>query len=314
LEPFNLGPTPADIERAHAAIRPAIRRTPVVQVEVDLPGGTASVALKLELLQKSGSFKARGALHTLLTTAEPPRQVVAASGGNHGAAVALAAREIGAAAEIFVPSIAAPVKLARIRDYGATVTVVDGTYADAKAAADRRIAQTGALSVPAFDDARVIAGQGTAALEFSQDAALDTLLVAVGGGGLASGCAAWFNGQVRIVTVETQGTASLAAALKAGQPVDVPISGLAADSLGARRVGTLPFALLQPVVQQALVVTDADVAAAQSWLWSSLRVMAEPGGATALAALLSGAYRPSAGERVGLLVCGGNVDPASIQG
>jgi len=306
--------TRPDIEAAAAAIAPYIRRTPVL----DLPGAalglSVPVSLKLEQLQVSGSFKARGAFHALLRSSAGTRGVIAASGGNHGAAVAHAARALGIAAEIFVPAIAAPAKVARIREAGAAVVQGGATYAEAFAAAEARRAETGAVSVHAYDQAEVLAGQGTVAREFEADRPdLTHLLVAVGGGGLIGGMAAWYAGRgARVVAVEPEGCPALHDALAAGEPVDAPVGGLAADSLGARRVGSLMFAVAKGVIRDSVLVTDAAIREAQHRLWSACRVVAEPGGATALAALTGGAWVPPPGARVGVLICGGNCDPGSV--
>ncbi len=297
-----------DVLAARRLIEPHVRRTPVLRLERGaLPGLDRPLTLKLELLQRSGSFKARGAFHRLLRSELPAAGVVAASGGNHGAAVALAARSLGAAARIFVPSSSPASKVARIRGYGAQVEVVGAVYAEARGAALEWARGSGALDVPAFDDAWVVAGAGTVGLELAEDAELDTVLAAVGGGGLAAGCAAALApAGVRVVGVETEHTASFRAALEAGAPVDVDVSGVAVDSLGARRVGAIPFAVLAAAGARSAVVTDAAVRDAQRALWEGCRVAAEPGGVTALAALLSGAYRPTEGERVAVVVSGAN--------
>lgn len=300
-----------DIEAAAARIAGRVRVTPCVELET--AGGPA--VLKLECLQHSGSFKARGAFNSLLSQPMPAAGVIAASGGNHGAAVAFAARALGVPAEIFVPEIASPAKLQRIRDAGATVTVVGANYAEALAASQARQAESGALVIHAYDQPATLAGQGTVAREFlAQAPELDTLLVAVGGGGLVGGMAAWCHaaGGPKVVAVEPETARALDAALQAGAPTDVEVSGLAADSLGARRVGELMFPIAQTAVAQVALVDDAAIREAQRHLWRELRVVAEPGGAAALAALLSGRYRPAAGERVGVLVCGANCDPASV--
>lgn len=310
------GEAPGRREILAAARRIAgrVRETPVI--ELRSPAGP--ILLKLETLQRTGAFKVRGAL-AALTAADPEaaaRGVVAASGGNHGAAVAWAAAQLGLTAEIFVPEIAAPSKVARIRAAGARVTIGGAAYADAAAAASRRRAETGALDVPAFDHPAVIAGQGTLAREFEAQAApfggLDAVMVAVGGGGLIAGTAGWLAGAARVVGVETEGCPAFAAALEAGAPVDVEVGGIAADSLGARRLGALPFAMLSGGRAEAVTVTDEEVRAAQAWLWSEARLAAEPGGAAALAGLLSGRWSPAAGERVGVVVCGANLDPADL--
>ena len=304
--------TPDRIQQTYHRIAPLARRTPGAEVALPLPGGPRRVALKLELLQRSGSFKGRGAFATLSEGRLPAAGVTAASGGNHGAAVALAARHFGVAAEIFVPDLAAPAKVARLRRYGAHVHTIPGTYQDAYEACAAHAGRTGARLVHAFDDPVVVAGQGTLGLELESQVTVDTVIVAVGGGGLAAGIAAWFDGRAKIVAVETEGTASLAAALAAGSPVDVPIGGLAADALGARRIGALPFAVLQTRVAQSVVLADDALRRAQWLLWDECRLVTEPGGAAAVAALLDGAYVPAVDERVVAIVCGGNVDPATV--
>jgi len=299
--------TPADIRAAAALIALRIRATPAITVSGAAFGLPYDIGFKLELLQHSGSFKARGAFTSLMTQAIPSAGVVAASGGNHGAAVAYAARELGIPAKIFVPAIASEAKLARIRSYGAEVVVGGAAYADALALSEDWIASSGALGIHAYDQRATLMGQGTLGPEIvAQLPGIDTLLVAVGGGGLIGGLAAWFRGGVKLVGVETPGTPSLHAALKSGQPVDVAVSGLAADSLGARRVGRLMFPLAQKYVERVVLVEDAAIRAAQEKLWEALRLVAEPGGAAALAALTSGAYQPKPNERVGVLLCGGN--------
>jgi threonine dehydratase len=276
-------------------------------------GVPAAVTLKLELLQHTGSFKPRGAFNRILSSQVPTAGVIAASGGNHGLATAFAARSLGHRAEIFVPEISSPVKVARLRGYGAAVNVGGASYAEAFTASEARVKETGALVVHAYDQPEVLAGQGTVGREFERQApGLDTILVAVGGGGLIGGVAAWYQGRARIVGVEPEAAPSLARALEAGAPVDVAVGGVAADSLGAKRVGSLMFAVAQKHVECVVLVADDAIRAAQRALWETLRIAAEPGGATALAALLSGTYKPKSGERVGVLVCGGNVDPAQL--
>jgi threonine dehydratase len=290
-----------------------VRHTPVVSVDGGPLGSRHPVVLKLDTLQHSGSFKVRGAFHRLLSVPVPPDGVLAASGGNHGAAVAYAARALGHRAEIFVPTIASPIKVERLRRYGAHLTLVGRNYGEAYAASQERAAACGALFVHAFDQPDVVAGQGTAARELEAQAPdLTTVLVAVGGGGLVGGVAAHYAGRVRVVGVETEGCPALHRALAAGAPVDVEVGGIAADSLGARRIGETGFALARRFVQDAVLVSDAAVREAQRFLWEEARVVAEPGGATALAALLSGAYVPGPDERVGVIVCGGNADLAPL--
>jgi threonine dehydratase len=299
------------VEAAWARLQPHVRRTPAVELAAGAFGLATPVALKLESLQVSGSFKARGAFHKLLVSKVPTAGVIAASGGNHGAAVAYAARALGHRAEIFVPTISAPAKVARLKSYGAIVSQVGTVYAEARAASQRRAAETGALTVHAYEDPEVFAGAGSVALEFAEQARFDTLLVAVGGGGLIAGCAAALGERVKIVAVETEGTPTLHEARRAGRPVDVAISGIAADALGASRIGVPNFEIAEKLVADALLVDDASVRVAQQKLWDELRVIAEPAGATGLAALLSGAYRPAPAEAVATLICGANTDPAS---
>ena len=296
----------AEVERL---IRPYIRRTPVVAIEAaDFGLPPFPQHLKLELLQHSGSFKARGAFANLLLRDVPPAGVVAASGGNHGVAVAYAGRRLGIRATIFVPSITSPAKVERIRAYGAEIVVGGERYDDALAASRQRIAETGALGVHAFDQIETLLGQGTVGLEIEADApAADTLLLAVGGGGLIGGVAAWLGGRIKIVAVEPDGAPTLNAAFAAGQPVDAPTGGIAADSLAPKRIGDLPFPIVQAHVEpEVVLVTDDEIRQAQVALWTVLRIVAEPGGAAAFAALLSRRYRPAPGERVAVLVCGGN--------
>jgi threonine dehydratase len=300
-----------EVEAAWSLIRPHVRRTPVLELTGSF-GIAAPLALKLEALQVSGSFKGRGAFHKLLASKVPAAGIVAASGGNHGAAAAYAARALGHKAEIFVPTIAAPAKVARLQSYGATVHQIGAVYAEARAASEKRAAETGALIAPAYEDPVVFAGAGSVALEFAEQATFDTLLVAVGGGGLIAGCAAAIGDRIKIVAVETEGTPTLHEALKAGKPVDVAISGIAADALGASRIGTPNFEIAQKLVRESVLVNDDAVRATQRALWDALRIVAEPAGATGLAALMSDAYRPAAGERVATLICGANTDPASV--
>lgn len=301
-----------DVEAAWDLVRPHVRRTPVLDLGTGAFGIAAALALKLEALQVSGSFKGRGAFHKLLASKVPAAGIVAASGGNHGAAAAYAARALGHKAEIFVPTISSPAKVARLKSYGAVVHQIGAVYAEARAASEKRAAETGALIVPAYEDPVVFAGAGSVALEFAEQAGFDTLLVAVGGGGLIAGCAAAIGETVKIVAVETEGTPTLHEALKADRPVDVAISGIAADALGASRIGAPNFEVARKLVRQSVLVNDDAVRAAQRTLWDELRVVAEPAGATGLAALLAGAYRPAAGERVATLICGANTDPASV--
>jgi threonine dehydratase len=288
--------------------RPHIRRTPVLEVNgADVGIAPMSVTLKLELLQHAGSFKARGAFANLLTREVPKSGVVAASGGNHGAAVAYAAMKLGVPAKIFVPNVSSPAKIARIRGYGADLVVGGERYADALAASEAWQAETGALPVHAFDQAETLLGQGTLAMELERQAPdLETLLVAVGGGGLIGGIAARYAGRVKIIGVEPDGAPTLHRALEAGRPVDAETGSIANDSLAPRRVGALMFPIAQSYVERVVLVADAAIRQAQEALWSAARIVAEPGGAAAFAALLSGGYRPRPDERVGVVVSGGN--------
>jgi len=297
-----------DIERVYARIQPYIRKTPTVDVAgADFGLAQARVVLKLELLQRAASFKTRGAFTNLLTRPVPASGVVAASGGNHGAAVAYAAMQLKVPAKIFVPTISSPAKIDRIRSYGADLAVGGDRYAEALAASEVWATETGALQVHAFDQRETLLGQGTLALELEAQAPdLDTVLVAVGGGGLIGGIAAWYRGSVRVIGVEPALAPTLSEALRAGRPVDAPAGGIAADSLAPRRVGELMFPLARDYVDRVVLVEDAAIASAQRVLWDALRIVAEPGGAAAMSALLSGAYQPARDERVGVVVSGGN--------
>lgn len=300
--------TPQAIAQCERIIRPYIRRTPVIATdgrEFGLSAG--ALTLKLELLQHSGSFKARGAFTNLLTREIPKAGVVAASGGNHGAAVAYAAMRLGKPAKIFVPSVSSPAKIARIREYGADLTIEGDRYADALAASEAWVLQTGAMPVHAFDQNETIRGQGTIGLELDEQAPdIDTILVAVGGGGLVAGVAAWYAGRIKVIGVEPFASPTLTKALEAGHPVDAEAGGLAADSLAPRRVGERVFPIVQKYAPQTVLVSDDAIAEAQKALWRALRIVAEPGGAAAFSAILSGAYRPEAGERVAIVISGGN--------
>jgi len=299
---------PASIRSVYARISAHLRRTPILTLSgTELGLAAFPLTLKLECLQHSGSFKARGAFSSLTGDANPTAGVAAASGGNHGAAVAFAARALGIPARIFVPTISSAAKLDRIRSYGAQLVVEGDVYADALALCDAWCAETGARSIHAYDQAATLLGQGTVGLELQEQAPdLDTLLVAVGGGGLIGGIASWYQGRVRVIAVEPEGAPSLAMALAAGQPVDAPQGSIAADSLAPRRVGQIMFPIAQAFVDRVILVSDDAIREAQTRLWECTRLVAEPGGATALAALVSGIYQPASGERVGVLVCGAN--------
>jgi len=289
-------------------IRPYIRRTPVVEVDGgDFGLDSVRLVLKLESLQHTGSFKPRGAFANLLMREVPAAGVVAATGGNHGAAVAYAAKKLGKPARIFVPTVASPSKIEHIRSCGAELVVTGELYADALAASEKWAAESGALRLHAFDQVETLLGQGTVGMEFEeQDAKLDTLLVAVGGGGLIGGISTWYEGRVKIIGVEPEAAPTLERALAAGKPVDAPAGGIAADSLAPKRVGEIMFPIAQKCVEKVVLVSDEEIVEAQEALWNRLRVVAEPGGAAAFAALLSGRYKPKRGERVGVVVCGGN--------
>jgi len=290
---------PDAIAATHARIAPYVRRTPVLDL--------GDAILKLELMQHAGSFKTRGAFANLLAREVPPAGVVAASGGNHGAAVAYAARRLGIPCRIFVPEISSPAKVARIRACGAELTIGGERYADALAASEEWADGSGAMRVHAFDAVETMLGTGTLAKELEEQIdAFDTVLVAVGGGGLIGGIAAWFAGRKRVVGVEPEGAPTLERALAAGEPVDAPTGSIAADSLAPRRIGDLVFPIARRYVERAVLVSDDDIRAAQASLWERARVVAEPGGAAAYAALLSGKYVAQDGERVVAVVSGGN--------
>ena len=304
-------PTPDDIRTAYARIAPHIRKTPVFSIPGDMFGLQKPVCLKLELLQHAGSFKPRGAFHNLLTRDVPSAGVAAASGGNHGAAVAFAAQKLGIKARIFVPTISSPAKIERIHSYGADIVIEGGRYADALERCAAYQAETGAIGLHAYDSFHTICGQGTLGLELEEQTGSDlpdTLLVATGGGGLIAGIASWFDKRVKVVSVEPTNAAALAHALDAGGPVDVPVSGIAADSLGAKSTGELVYAIAKDKVDSGLLIEDEAIVEAQRILWTRLQLASEAGGATAFAALLSGAYKAEKDERVGVVLCGSNVD------
>ena len=301
------------ISAAAERLAPYVRHTPVLRLAGSELGVGFPVSLKLELLQHAGSFKPRGAFNRLLCAMPQPRTVIAASGGNHGAAVAYAARALGIGAEIFVPGPTPAAKVARIASYGARVVQGGDTYNEALEASRVRQAETGALEVHAYDDPDVLAGQGTVGRELEGDAPeLTHVRVATGGGGLIGGIAAWYASRAQVISVEPEGCPTLHSALRAGAPVAAPVGGVAADSLGAKQVGALMFPIAQAHVAQAVLVGDAAILEAQRLLWDRLRLVAEPGGATALAALLSGAFLPPENARVGVIVCGANTDPSKV--
>jgi threonine dehydratase len=298
------------IQATERVIRPHIRRTPILEVEgAEFGLDSIKIVFKLELFQHSGSFKARGAFTNMLTREVPAAGVVAASGGNHGAAVAYAAMKLGKPATIFVPSVASPAKLNRIRRYGAELVIVGDRYAESLEASEEWTAKSGALPIHAYEAIETLLGQGTLGMELEEQAPnLDSLLVAVGGGGLIGGVAAWYQDRVKMVAVEPTAAPTLDYALRAGQPVDAPAGGIAADSLAPRQVGQLMFPIAQSYVREVVLVSDDEIVEAQKSLWETVRVAAEPGGAAAFAALLSGRYKTQPGERVGVIVCGGNTD------
>ena len=297
----------AAIAKTEALIRPHVRLTPVLPATgADVGLAPFPLTLKLELFQHTGSFKPRGAFTNLMTRSIPAAGVVAASGGNHGVAVAYAAMRLGVPAKIFLPTVSSPAKIARIKGYGAELVMAGELYADALAASQAWQRESGAMTVHAYDQAETLLGQGTLAFELEQQASLDTLLVAVGGGGLIGGVAAWYAGRVRVIGVEPEEAPTLFEALRAGRPVDAPAGGIAADSLAPKRVGEVMFPIARAHVERVVLVSDDAIRRAQQALWESFRVAAEPGGAATAAALLSRAYVPAAGERVGIVVCGGN--------
>lgn len=297
-----------DIAATERVIRPHIRMTPVLDADgTDFHLAATRLTFKLELHQHAGSFKTRGAFANLLTREVPAAGVVAASGGNHGAAVAYAAMKLGIAAKIFVPTISSPAKIDRIRSYGADLVVEGERYADALAGSIAWAAQSGALPVHAFDQRETLLGQGTIGLELDRQAPdLDTLLVAVGGGGLIGGIAAWYRRRIRVVGVEPAVSPTLTRALQAGKPVDAEAGGIAADSLAPKQVGQQVFPIAASHVDRVLLVSDDAIRRAQAALWSTLRIVAEPGGSAAFAAVLDGVYKAEPGERVGVLLSGGN--------
>jgi len=289
-------------------IRPYLRHTPAISLDrADFGLSPGPIVLKLEQLQHTGSFKARGAFANLLLRDMPAAGVVAASGGNHGAAVAFAARALGIPARIYVPDVSSPAKIARIRGYGADLVVGGETYAEALAASQEWAAGSGALPIHAFDQAETMLGAGTLGMELAAQApGASHVLASVGGGGLLAGVAAWYAGRAQVVGVEPEGAPTLTEAMRAGRPVDAPAGSVAVDSLAPRRIGELTYAILRQNAAQVLLVDDDGIRRAQEVLWETLRLVAEPGGCAALAALLSGRFRPSPGETVAVVVSGAN--------
>lgn len=306
---------PAAIRGAAARLAPHIRRTPVIEVDGgDFGLDGVRLAFKLEFLQHAGSFKTRGAFNNLLTRSIGPAGVVAASGGNHGAAVAYAAMKRRVPATIFVPSVASPAKMAQIRGYGARLEVAGERYNDALLASEAWGRESGALAIHAFEQPETLQGQATVGLEFEEQAPrIERLLVAVGGGGLVGGMAAWYAGRIPVTGVEPEAAPTLTHALAAGEPVDAPAGGVAADSLAPKRVGSLMFPVARWFMAGTVLVTDDAIRDAQRALWKTLRIVAEPGGAAAMAALLSGAVKARAGETVGVLLCGANTTAVDFE-
>ncbi|MFM0069192.1 threonine/serine dehydratase [Paraburkholderia aspalathi] len=309
-------PSRSQVQAASHRIDGLVRRTPVLTLPAHDLGVDAEITLKLESFQHTGSYKPRGVFNRLLARGDvgPGDTVVAASGGNHGIAVAHAARRLGFRAHIFVPEITAKAKIDVIRSYGADVTVTGAVYADALDASKQYAEATGARTIHAFDEIELIIGQGTIGRELSEQAPqLETVLVAAGGGSLLAGVAAWFAGSgVQVIGVEPERACAVGQAISAGRPVDVDVGGVAADSLGARRVGEWTFPVIRDHVSTMLRVTDEQILEAQRLLWRRMRLVTEPGGATAIAALLSAQYVPKAGERVGIVICGANTHPDSV--
>lgn len=301
--------SPEDIRQAYQRIGPYVRATPVVTLEAGALC-LVPVTLKLEHLQHSGSFKCRGAFNTLLSHDVPEAGVVAVSGGNHGAAVAYAATQLGHKSTVFVPDYASQVKMDRMRGFGADVIPSGNDFQAVIEKFEAYARETGALAIHPFDAPSVLAGQGTVALEFEdQIPDLDTVIVSVGGGGLIGGISSWFGDRVNVVAVESEGTATYATALRDGKDAVITPNGISADSLGAPRLGALAYAALTAAKRPSILVTDEQIIAAQQRLWDVARIVGEPGAATALAALTSNAYKPEKDERVGVLVCGGNAAP-----
>ena len=300
--------TQDDIRRAYDTIRPYLRRTPVIQLDVAGP-----VTLKLEQLQCAGSFKARGAFTNLLFRDVPSAGVAAASGGNHGVAVAYAAHQLGIPARIFVPTVSSPAKIERISQL-ADLVIEGDRYADALEAAERWTATSGAMSVHAYDHRETIRGQATLALELDEQAGpLDTVLVPVGGGGLIAGIASYFAGATKVIGVEPDGAPTLARARAAGEPVDAPAGSIAVDALAPRRVGELVFPITPAYVEDVVLVDDDAIRGAQRTLWQTARIAAEPAASVGVAAILAGAYKPASGERVAVVISGANMPPSQLE-
>lgn len=306
---------PENIARINKLIRPYVRRTPIVEVDgKDFGLSSVQIFFKLESLQHGGSFKARGAFANLLSRKIPEAGVVAASGGNHGVAVAFASKTLEKPARIFVPRIASQEKIDRIRSYGADLVIGGERYADALAASEKWRSETGALAIHAYDQVETMLGQGTLGLELEEQCPeLDAVLVAVGGGGLIAGLTTWYDNRVKVIGVEPEAAPTLTRALEAGAPVDSPAGGIAADSLAPKRVGELVLPIAQRYVDRVILVPDEAIQEAQLALWKVLRIVSEPGGAAAFSALLSRRYKASAGERVGIVICGANTTAVDFE-
>jgi len=303
-----------DIHRAYDTIRPYLRRTPVFQADLGTLGGPdRTVTLKLEQLQCGGSFKARGAFTNLLLRDVPASGVVAASGGNHGVAVAYAAHRLQVPASIFVPTVSSPAKIKRIQELGADLVVGGDLYADAFEASRQHAAASGAMTVHAYDQRETLLGQGTVALELAEQAGdVDTVLVPVGGGGLIGGIASYLAGSVRVIGVEPEAAPTLTYARAKGEPTDAPAGGIAADALAPKRIGEMVFPITEAYVEDVVLVSEDAIRTAQRALWQGLRVAAEPAGGIGIAALLSGAYRPVQGEHVAVVISGANMTPSQL--
>ena len=296
---------------AHFLRETPLWKLPASTFGIEVPG--VEVWLKLEHMQVSGSFKARGMMNRLLANGIPESGVVVASGGNAGIATAAAAKALGVRCQVFLPGVSPEAKRARLRALGAEVVVVGELYPDALAACLVRQKESGALLTHAYDQPEVVAGAGTLGVEIEAQGGLpDSVLVSVGGGGLIGGLAGWFEQRARVVALEPEKAPTLFRARQSGEPVDVDVGGIAADSLGARRIGAISWEITQKYVQDALLLSDESIRAAQQWLWKELKLAVEPAAALPLAALQTGAYVPREGEKVCLIVCGANVDPATV--
>lgn len=306
-------PTASDVAAAADRIGGHVRMTPLIELAPGTFGVEATLVLKLELLQHTGSFKPRGLFNRALTQEVPPAGLVIASGGNAALALLHVGKQLGHPVEVFVPETAPAVKVAKLHHYGARVHQVGSNYAQAVLASAHRAEETGALLMHAYDQAEIVAGQGTVGLELEQQCPdVDTVLVACGGGGLVAGIATWFDRRVRVVAVEAEGSPTLAKARAAGERVTISVGGVAADALGASQIGAIAWEVAQRAIDDVVVVPGQAIMEARQQLWEELRVCAEPGAAAPLAALTSRGYVPAPNERVAVIVCGGNSDPATL--